>query len=1210
MSNRTCFDFLTKIVNVIRHKLYEEDYKLISNTLWEARDELLCDWLEEGILKGIIDNSYDKNKMREFIKLCLQKVIESGFWDTEARTKARQILDSLFARSKIKIRVSYEGEPIFCNVSIRSSIEDSNEIVSASGYSPFEVILDAGEYRLFVTAETEDGVIRQYFEFSTDEKEWNVELGETDITEWKVIKVKVDVKSDSDIFNVLKENALVVVFDKFGRVVKKGRTDENGIIRFQKTELNSDELELRVYPSVQGVYHILEEDYFIETMQEKLDLSKPIKTVTIKVKKRKRRDILKQKFDDTEVGKQVKATSKIIPKPNFRPTSIRISEWLGKNKPDILPFVRDFVYNSLGSDYPLYLHQVRALDALCDGKDVLVCAPNASGKTEIPLIYTLRKLIEIGHNGVPPLILAIYPTKALARDQEERWKEFLVTAHNLGILDGAVAVMRLDADTMKSHKDYLRKINELGTTLVALSNPSFILSVLQGNRWGYYFGSRVPLLIVVDEVHFYSSKDLTLLVRMLEHIIQLYGSEHLRLVFLSATIGNPNEFRWNLGDSLGREIKLIEPEYEGSGEDKRYVWIVRVKNENEAESVLTRYLEDLLRYDDIDKTIVFVPNRNIAERLAKNLSQKVRPETLVQCHLGDMSYEEREEVEEKFVKGLTKVLFTVKTLEVGINVGDVRRIIHMGLPPSLNDFVQREGRVSRRGGDSESIILVTNTAEERRAEEYVERLKDLKEVIEFMHRPIFKPDSELIRLINERISKKFPREVSLPGGWKLRIGFYSQDKSRFYVKGVKIPKEIRKQDVIYRYLPGSIRRVKGKDYVVSGIQKNKILLKWINNVFEIWDCVRFNILDLVKTGMVFTVSDVNRTFETLSKLDFSGLKTIKIVEEPEGVKLVQKYEKEVYDEKLGRYVKQIVFRCIDAKELDPELKEELRFEYISRGHIVALTISKDSELVEIIRNELSKVYNDLSNEHKLWFTKQVLEEYAHLATHLILNIVSEIHQWRLDEIQHDIEVKIRDQAKIINILYEIVNLGKRVDIPIEVQIALTNEVDLVQDVDWLKVSNKISEIKQKLLSAKSDEVEELCKDVIAGCYGFRCFTVPYTLELLLNMILESPESRIKLLYELRDNIITILTIAERIVQEITGIPTQTIPIRLTLEDIKRDYQEYAAIGRFDIARELDYLYTQGRLNQKMHSMIEKSLKRLESLGYPREKIEGIRGLFS
>ena len=129
------------------------------------------------------------------------------------------------------------------------------------------------------------------------------------------------------------------------------------------------------------------------------------------------------------------------------------------------------------------------------------------------------------------------------------------------------------------------------------------------------------------------------------------------------------------------------------------------------------------------------------------------------------------------------------------------------------------------------------------------------------------------------------------------------------------------------------------------------------------------------------------------------------------------------------------------------------------------------------------------------------------------------------------------QIEVVSNLNSRVNLKRRLDLPIEVQIALINEVDLVQDVDWVKIHNKISEIKQQVKDTKlGSELEELCKDIVANCYGFRCFETPYTLEVLLSSMESSRgEDRTRLLLELRDSIVAILTIAENILQKIIGM---------------------------------------------------------------------------
>ena len=80
---------------------------------------------------------------------------------------------------------------------------------------------------------------------------------------------------------------------------------------------------------------------------------------------------------------------------------------------------------------------------------------------------------------------------------------------------------------------------------------------------------------------------------------------------------------------------------------------------------------------------------------------------LVAIHYGSMVKSERTKNEQNFRNGEIPVMVTVKTLQQGIDIGLVQRIVHVGLPYKQTDFWQRQGRMGRRGDIErcESIVL-------------------------------------------------------------------------------------------------------------------------------------------------------------------------------------------------------------------------------------------------------------------------------------------------------------------------------------------------------------------------------------------------------------------------------------------------------------------------------------------------------------------------
>jgi len=123
---------------------------------------------------------------------------------------------------------------------------------------------------------------------------------------------------------------------------------------------------------------------------------------------------------------------------------------------------------------------------------VLLASPNASGKTEVGVLGALGAVARGGGR----LVLVLYPTRALARDQFERWKRrvggwlraagWKVEEERFYLSCPLFRVVLLDGDTAR--RGALEALGWDGP-LVVLTNPAFFLSVLRSG-WERYFGER------------------------------------------------------------------------------------------------------------------------------------------------------------------------------------------------------------------------------------------------------------------------------------------------------------------------------------------------------------------------------------------------------------------------------------------------------------------------------------------------------------------------------------------------------------------------------------------------------------------------------------------------------------------------------------------------------------------------------------------------
>ncbi len=90
-------------------------------------------------------------------------------------------------------------------------------------------------------------------------------------------------------------------------------------------------------------------------------------------------------------------------------------------------------------------------------------------------------------------------------------------------------------------------------------------------------------------------------------------------------------------------------------------------------------------------TLVFVNTRKMAERLAKQLTDRLG-EDAVAAHHGSLSKERRLDAEQRLKSGALRVVVATASLELGIDIGHVDLVCQIGSPRRIATFLQRVGR--------------------------------------------------------------------------------------------------------------------------------------------------------------------------------------------------------------------------------------------------------------------------------------------------------------------------------------------------------------------------------------------------------------------------------------------------------------------------------------------------------------------------------------
>ncbi|MBQ2952783.1 MAG: ATP-dependent DNA helicase RecQ [Clostridia bacterium] len=102
------------------------------------------------------------------------------------------------------------------------------------------------------------------------------------------------------------------------------------------------------------------------------------------------------------------------------------------------------------------------------------------------------------------------------------------------------------------------------------------------------------------------------------------------------------------------------------------------------------------------RTVVFCRSRNRTEALAEELRRA--GVNAVHYHAG-MDRDFRSAVQDAFASGAIQVLTATTAFGMGVDIPDIRRVIHDALPDSITELVQRSGRAGRDGEDADVILL-------------------------------------------------------------------------------------------------------------------------------------------------------------------------------------------------------------------------------------------------------------------------------------------------------------------------------------------------------------------------------------------------------------------------------------------------------------------------------------------------------------------------
>jgi len=325
-----------------------------------------------------------------------------------------------------------------------------------------------------------------------------------------------------------------------------------------------------------------------------------------------------------------------------------------------------------------------SIPEIIEGKDRLLIAPTGSGKTLSAVLPIIHRCLD--ENWEPLAVLYITPLRALNRDIDRRLHDI---AESVGLKVGI-----RHGDTTQSERT--RQTRKPPHILV--TTPETFQLMFTGKNLRKLLKS--VRAVIIDEVHDLAASERGWQLSIGLSRLEALSGKKVQRIGLSATVGNPTEVsRW-LSNHEGEPIiatgqrttQLIVDTSLPLHEDE--IGGIELALPPRAHATFREMIE-IIR--ESPPCLLFVNSRNDAETIANRL-QKMAPDVKIGVHHGSLATQTRVDMEDQLRKGELSGLVCTSSLELGIDVGKISRIIQIKSPRSVDRMLQRVGRADHRLG--------------------------------------------------------------------------------------------------------------------------------------------------------------------------------------------------------------------------------------------------------------------------------------------------------------------------------------------------------------------------------------------------------------------------------------------------------------------------------------------------------------------------------
>ena len=339
---------------------------------------------------------------------------------------------------------------------------------------------------------------------------------------------------------------------------------------------------------------------------------------------------------------------------------------------------------------------------LDEGRDALFVVPTGGGKS---LIYQLPAVMEVGHY----LTVVVSPMLSLQRDQVNK------------LTDRGIPAVLLNSELSDSARTQV--LNSLSAQALLYLAPE----QLQRDDLRDALRKCDVVRVAVDEAHLIPEQPSfrAAFTKLGEFIHSL--SAKPQIIACSATVTEKE--RHTIQKTLGMNDPFVQtlPIYRAN----LRLSVKRAKNDEVRRGML---LDELQCWNKKGLALVFSPT---VDEVQKNVTFLCKSGIEALPYYADLPKKTKQNNSEAFASGDCKVLVATTAFSLGVDIPNIRLVIHAGLPLGLTEYVQQIGRGGRNGRETRCLLLYTDSDMNRNRgilqahdkQEYYERMENLGSLI-------------------------------------------------------------------------------------------------------------------------------------------------------------------------------------------------------------------------------------------------------------------------------------------------------------------------------------------------------------------------------------------------------------------------------------------------------------------------------------------------